>query len=191
MSATARSGADRRSALDFYSTPAWCTRAIVEELGCPRDVLDPCAGDGAILSALDAETHRRGFEIDDARARKARDGGHDVLSRDALDGAPWGDFGAVIMNPPFSHAEAFIERALAEAAGRSVVALLRLNWLGGMKRSAFHRKRPADVYVLPRRPSFNGGGTDATEYAWFAWGWGSPGGRWRILDLSTIGRAGT
>lgn len=44
-----------RHADDFYATPAWCTRAILEVLGrtmrstfCDTDaVMDPCCGDGA------------------------------------------------------------------------------------------------------------------------------------------------
>jgi hypothetical protein len=47
--------------------------------------------------------------------------------------------------------------------------LLRLNFLGGAKRTAFLRARPPDIYVLPNRPSFTGHGTDACEYAWFVW----------------------
>jgi hypothetical protein len=60
--------------------------------------------------------------------------------------------------------------------------LLRLNWLGGQARAAWHRANPCDVYVLPRRPSFTGKGTDATEYAWMVWGTGR-GGRWSVLEV--------
>ena len=44
-----------------------------------------------------------------------------------------------------------------------------MNFLGSQKRAAFMRAFPPDVYGLPRRPSFTGGGTDATEYAWLVW----------------------
>ena len=54
--------------------------------------------------------------------------------------------------------------------------LLRLNWLGSEDRAAWLRRHPPSVYVLPNRPSFvEGGGTDATEYAWFIWGEGFGG----------------
>jgi hypothetical protein len=36
--------------------------------------------------------------------------------------------------------------------------------------------------VLPKRPSFTGGGTDATEYAWMVWG-PTRTGRLRILEV--------
>jgi hypothetical protein len=95
----------------------------------------------------------------------------------------------VITNPPYNRADAFVERALAERAPHpwtTVAMLLRLNWLGGMKRAAFHRRHTADVYVLPRRPSFTGGGTDATEYAWLVWRHHG-GGRWMVLDVPAAG----
>lgn len=50
------------------------------------------------------------------------------------------------------------------------------------RRADFHRRHPSDVFVLPRRPSFTGGGTDATEYAWFVWGPGR-GNRWYVLTI--------
>lgn len=187
MSATARNGTTRAASLDFYATPAWATRALVLDVGCPLSVFDPCAGTGAILAAIDGDAMRRGLELDEGRAQAARFAGLDVTTRDALDDRPWGDFGAVIMNPPFNRAQEFVERALAESRGRRVAALLRLSWLAGLKRAAFHRRHPADVLVLPRRPSFTGGGTDATDYAWFCWGWGGPGGHWRVLELAAGG----
>jgi hypothetical protein len=79
----------------------------------------------------------------------------------------------------------FIERALREAPEDADVAfLLRLNFLGSQRRAAFHRSFPSDVYVLPRRPSFTGGGTDATEYCWMVWG-AERGGRWSILEIES------
>lgn len=175
---------DVRRAGDFYPTPAWVTRALVPLLPTGGSVLDPCAGEGAILSTLAASSLQcllHGYEIDGERARAARGLGLDVLTCDSLASEPWVSASAVVMNPPFSLAQPFVERALREAP--IVAALLRLNWLAGLKRVAFHRAHPADVHVLPRRPSFTGKGTDACEYAWFIW---SPngGGRWSVLDLT-------
>lgn len=77
----------------------------------------------------------------------------------------------IITNPPFSLALAFLQKSLGEA--RTVISLLRLNFLGSQKRRAFWQEdRPSHVLVLAERPSFSRDGrTDATEYAWFCWDW--------------------
>lgn len=84
----------------------------------------------------------------------------------------------ILTNPPYKLGREFIEKSLAIAP--VVVMLLRLNFLGSQKRAGFHRAHPADIYVLPKRPSFTGKGTDATEYAWFVWGL-TNGGHWKIV----------
>lgn len=85
--------------------------------------------------------------------------------------------------PPYSIALEFIEAALSMRKSQGVVAfLLRINFLGSQERADWHRAHPCKLYVLPRRPSFTGGGTDATEYAWFVWGEGHEAGTWEILD---------
>ena len=74
----------------------------------------------------------------------------------------------IVTNPPFSLALEFLEKSLREA--EVVVYLLRLNFLGSQKRKPFWEKNPpSHIFVLSKRPSFTGKGTDATEYAWFVW----------------------
>ncbi len=197
MSATGR-GAERQI-LDFYSTPAWATDAILDVLlprggawtSAPPYVLEPATGDGAIVERLLARgvPHERvkGQDISGQRAAACADltgvvplvG--DFTSRSALDGRR---FELIITNPPFAQAEAFFRRSLQLLATGGVVALLlRLNWLGSRARVQLHRAHPADLYVLPKRPAFGGAkGTDSCEYAWFVWGLGT-GGRWSLLEL--------
>ena len=153
---------------DFYPTPAWVTRAIVPELRAmasalaPTVFVDPCAGDGAILSVLREEMRsvpRRGMEINQDRQALATKDDLRVELRDAIfwsgSGFSWHAAGGiVVMNPPFSAALEFVTRALQEARGGAVVALLRLAFLESQERVAFHREHPSDVFVLPKRPSF-------------------------------------
>lgn len=182
MSSTRTKRSER--GLDFYETPAWCVEAIAPHL--PRVcALDPACGDGAILSALIASGWDGGMldgiEFDGARAAAAFAQGFAVEAGDALT-MDWNEPALVVMNPPFSQAEAFVRKALAETepARGTVAALLRLAFLEGKSRAELHRERPSDVYVLSRRPSFTGGSTDSCAYAWFAWGPGR-GGRWSVI----------
>jgi len=180
MSATGRS--DVRRSDDFYATPAWCTLALLPHL-TRCSVLDPCAGDGAILDTVRQAwgCEAIGIEVDKDRADRSRS-----VWRNALTHEPWPYADQIITNPPYSLASEFVERAIT--TGRDCAFLLRLNYLGSKKRAKFHREHPCDVYVLPRRPSFTNGGTDATEYAWMVWGHGR-GNRWAILDVDTPDRA--
>lgn len=177
MSATNR-GAER-VADDFYATPEWCTRAIVRALpeAFAGVVLDPCAGDGAILSAIrntlcGAPSNLFGIELDRQRAELCGVVA-DTICGDFLT-APLTTFagrGTICTNPPYSLAFEFVQRA-CELRPECVIFLLRLNWLGSGRRSGrdkWLRAHMPDVYVLPRRPSFTGKGTDATEYAWVVW----------------------
>ncbi len=184
---------------DFYETPAWATDAILRRLNlvaldvattpsARADVLDPCAGRGAILYRAGAVTpHVHGFELDEGRWRIGIARGFTVEHRDALSEEPWGDPEVVLMNPPFALAEEFVRRAIDEVSmgGGHVIALLRLAFLEGLSRSALHRDHPSDVYILPRRPAFILGRTDSCAYAWFHWHLEADR-RWEILDLGRL-----
>jgi hypothetical protein len=153
---------------DYYATPSWCTRAILRYLPKFRRALDPCAGDGAILAEVRATYGARveveGIEIDKARAKAAGARCADALKVD------WPNVDLVIMNPPFKLAMEFVEASLRQVVpGGTVAVLLRLAWLASQKRAAFLRANTPSVYVLPRRPSFTGRGTDSTDYAWMVW----------------------
>lgn len=186
-----RKGVTRpRNADDFYATPSWVTRAILPHLGPYTSALDPCCGDGAILRELRGELH--GIETDGGRALACVESDlrlvHMVNNHDALV-TQWPAVDLIITNPPFALAMEFLKLALEESGGRGEVAfLLRLAFLEGQARAAFHRAHPSDVYVLPKRPSFTGDGkSDSCAYAWFVFGPGR-GGRWSVLDCEPAKR---
>lgn len=194
MSATGRGA--KRAEGDFYATPAWCVRAIVPHLPPAHTILEPSAGEGAIVAVF-AETYPGAqivaIEADEGRAAKLEAlAGVRVLRGDTLEittdtaSALFCAFDLVIGNPPYNAAERHVCAArLAAKQNGTVAMLLRLNWLEGQKRAEFHKRHPADVFVLPRRPSFTNKGTDATAYAWFVWGPGR-GGRWSVLNLEGV-----
>lgn len=185
MSATGR-GTEREEN-DVYETPGWATDIILRELPPARWAIDPSAGSGLILDRLGVHAaNLAGFDVDKNMVAQAQSRGHSVTCRDALDDANWGEPDLVVMNPPYRLALQFVQRAIAEVAPRygTVAALLRLNWLAGQRRRAFHQQCPSDVYVLAKRPSFIRKsyittGTDATDYGWFVWG-PSRGNRWFV-----------
>lgn len=190
MSATGRS--DVRDARDYYRTPGWCVDAILPHLPPIRGarVLDLGCGDGAIGEALgcsrDPVAGVVGVELDAELARAAQASGYyeDVVMGDAMGDEAWRYLVArrwdmAIGNPPYKHARAFCD--LGRECAAVSAQLLRLSFLGSQKRCEWWQRNPADVYVLSRRPSFTGRGTDSADYAWFVWG---PGPRGRVTVLT-------
>jgi hypothetical protein len=78
---------------------------------------------------------------------------------------------AVITNPPFSLLNQFLYHSRKLCPEADLVFLLRLNTLAGGDKSGrpelYKRLGTPDVYVVPNRPSFTKGKTDACEYGWF------------------------
>ncbi len=199
---------------EFFPTPPWATRALVE-IVLPRAGVDtyrlgriwePCAGMGHMADVLAEYSPFHVFRSDvhDYSA----DDGEELVFRlngvgDFLDprcwlvGADW-----IITNPPFRPAAKMLARALVEAQ-IGVAFLLRLQWLETIGRYAdvFLPTPPTLVAPFVERVPMCEGGWDpncdtATAYAWFVWVREDMGhgGRWRKpartgpgdLDLSLI-----
>ena len=186
MSATNRSAV--RHAGDFYRTPAWVVRALLESQPLHGPTLEPACGDGALMDSLgvpalfpvvgvelDEDRHACARMLEDRAGRCYRAYRGDFLEphrelRESLD--RW-RFASVVSNPPYKQAAQFVRSSLERVQpGGRVCMLLRLNFLGS-SRKRLDVVGPgsglARVIVLARRPSFTGGGTDACEYMWAVW----------------------
>lgn len=183
---------------DFYRTPRETIEAILSHLKIPANalILDAGSGDGAIAAVLSEKYPSAeivGIERDPELVARARERG--LFNAEFVRGN-WYKYTSeleapdlVIMNPPFSFAREFVERALAIVKrGGTVCALLRIGFAAGRCRRDFHRRHGADMFLLEVRPSFTGEGCDATEYAWFVWRPGS-GGRYEVLPVEKRRRA--
>lgn len=177
MSATGRGGA--REVLDRYYTPdalaLACIWALPAPPSSPRAILEPSVGGGSFARAA---RKRWGYSPDlvcidiDPEAPGLRQATGAVVG----DFAAWRPsalmaFDLVVGNPPYAHAEGHIRHAFAIVApGGRVGFLLRLAFLESLTRRQFWKMHPPEsVSVVTPRPSFTGGGTDASAYAWFVW----------------------
>lgn len=214
--------AGKRRPADAYPTPPWVTRLLLHAvqpmlagLGHEPSFFEPAAGRGHIVRELRAAypTSRiTAWELDGSATHELSDAGKPVppgswemrgcidslVPTDYRTGEPikWPRADVCVMNPPFSAAEAFVEKALA--ADIPIVCVLeRLSWLCAAKSRQFLGVRTPSVLALSNRPSFahccyygpgksdfvlvpydqpspegtirRRASADMSEYGWFVW----------------------
>lgn len=176
MSATGRGAV--REPEDFYTTPSWCVRRLLEAWSPPAGDLwlEPSAGNGAIIRSVKAirdDMHWLAVEKrDEEREALTIDRCAFYLENFLTFPFPASTFrmvSVVIGNPPYAHAEEFIHRARSLCPRAEIVFLLRMAFVSSRERSAFMQAEPPDLDVLPDRPSFTGEGGDSADYAWLHW----------------------
>lgn len=175
MSATNRG--TKRIESDYYATPIDAVYKLIYnyEIAVPFDaILEPSAGNGIIIEALREagyKNHIHAIEIRGEEKENLNRFADTVEINNFLDADPAIQYDVIIGNPPYSLAQEFIDKALQilKPGGR-LIFLLRTNFLESKKRFEWWQdKPPTRLYVLSKRPSFTGKGTDATSYSWFIW----------------------
>lgn len=159
----------KRRERDFYRTPPILTETFLHwwrPRRAPLTVLEPAAGDGAMLGPLRARWPAARIDAFDVSPQS-----QEVVERTFFYEGVAERYDLIITNPPYSHALQFATRGLEHLApGGHLVLLLRLNFLASRRRARFFREHlPERMYVIPERPTFTGGGTDWTDYAFFVW----------------------
>jgi len=154
-----RQGADR-SALkerggDLYETPACATLALMQAESLPHRVWESAAGRSAIARELEAAGHA--VAKSDLVAHPGADDGI-VTPVDFLlepRSSLLADAEAIVTNPPYKNADAFIRRGLFHF-GLPVIVLLRLAALGGANRSDLVDRHLVRVWAgIERCRNFN------------------------------------
>ena len=157
---------------DFYETPAWVTNALQPCLVGARMIWDPAAGDGAMVKVMHSWPS---VKVNGTDIR----GGCDFLGPNIVrDSVP---FDAIVCNPPYSMAQAFIEKALQitrKPRGR-VAMLLRVDYDSAKTRRHLFGSCPefSMKLVLTSRIRWFAGSTGSPSFnhAWFIWDWANLG----------------
>lgn len=153
---------------DYYGTPAWVTRLLIEREWFAGPVWEPACGHGLIAEELKASGI--GVVATDLVDRGYGTHGVDFLLEQRLL-AP-----NVATNPPFKLAREFAQHALNLGAAK-VALLLKLAFMQGADRSPWlFASGLRKVIVVSRRITFDAGpGRDpftsnfVDGYGWFIW----------------------
>lgn len=198
MSAAGRGGP--REPEDYYTTPSWCVRRLLEVWRPERagPWVDPGAGNGAIIRTVDASPGNRppgwrAFEIREEEGPEltrlcgpfAR-----ICNFLTVNDEPDHDVAVVLANPPYTWAFEFLRQSKRLYPSAEIVFLLRQAFTASQDRYAFMRSHVPDKFELPDRPSFKGGttGGDSADYAWMRWpvAWERTVGEVRLLRQSAL-----
>lgn len=151
---------------DFYPTPGWATRALLEYVKFTGEVWECACGDGA-MSVILEESGLKVFSSDLCDRGYGQHGIDFLASERTADN--------IVTNPPYNLAGEFVVSALKKTKGK-IALLLRLAFLEGIERreKIFTVSPPTQVLVFSERITFypknaerKGSGT--TAYAWFVW----------------------
>ena len=175
MSATNRG--KQRQANDFYATPLYVIETLLNNIdlsGYGEKVLEPSAGSGNICRVFKRYYPNKrvtALEIRNEELTNLTRYSDEVIIGDYLQLDMKSKYSIIIGNPPYSKAIEFVKKSLELLEENGIlILLLRTSFLESKKRYTFWQKnRLSGLYVLSKRPSFTGKGTDATSYSWFIW----------------------
>lgn len=182
--------------LEHWETDPWAPYAVLQREILTHRVIDPCAGTGIMTLAA----REQGYNV---IAYDIHEWGFPVIQADWLNMDPTCHLArtvkdaTVFMNPPFSKAEAFVEKAF-ELGARKVVCFQRFAWWESKKRRAFWEKHPPNrIYICGDRatcwrhdiPHDKRGDGTPTAHAFFVWERGNPPGTilghiYKLKDVS-------
>lgn len=162
--------------LDYYPTPAWCTRSLLDFLENKAKVdefntcWEPAAGGGHMIKVLE-EKFNKVYASDIYDHRNIGFRIHDFSSGRGGYRSDW-----IITNPPFKLGEEFTIRALRKAV-KGVAMLCRIQWVESNRRyeNLFNPHPPSYVVVYPVRLNLYQGKVLKDDrggvicYAWYIW----------------------
>lgn len=152
---------------DFYETPSWATKKLIEKEKFNGDILEPCSGYGAISKEFEIA----GYKV---ISSDIRDNVYGIGNKSIFDYESK-SFDNIITNPPYGIAMQVIEKSL-EISKYKVAMLLKLTFLESEKRKEFfENKKLEKVYVFRKRVTMFPHGNEKPKnsgtitYAWFIW----------------------
>ena len=161
--------ANGRRPADFYPTPHECTDALIDaEIDhLPQTIWEPACGAGAISKRLS----NRGYHVQSSDLNNHGFGAWGVDFLDAEERLA----DAIVTNPPFSLAEAFIYKADTLGVQYMALVLKAHFWHAKRRTALFAQWQPARFYAMNWRPQFGAGSSPTMDFIWCVWDRRTPG----------------
>lgn len=158
-----------RQAEDYYATEPLAAELLLEVMPELNNIWECACGEGHLAKVFD-----RAGKL--ARATDLVNRGYGEVE-DFLRNNELYHNGDIVTNPPYKHAQQFVEHALNKVdEGRFVCMFLKVLFLEGKARKElFNKFPPKIIYVSSSRIScamngdFNTYTSSAIAYAWFVW----------------------
>lgn len=159
---------EARGAADCYETPEVAVQALLRVETLPHNIWEPACGPGSIVRVLKAAGY-------DVVASDLYGYGCGKAGIDFLNGEFTQISGAIVTNPPYQHAQAFVEKALTLSP--LVIMLMRLAFYESERRSnILDGGKLARIHVFANRlPLMHRRGwtgkrsSSAMAFAWYVW----------------------
>ena len=161
------SGRKKSDWIDFYQTPQWVTKKLLDNISLSWTILEPASGSWAISKVLEAYGYN--VQSQDIRTDERVYWVRWVSIFDCSD-----KYDTIITNPPYFCAKDFILKSLE--LSDNVIMLLKLQFLESADRYNFFKNTPLKkVYVICKRVTMYPDGEPEPKnswtiaYAWYIW----------------------
>lgn len=159
---------EQRPPRDYYATDPKAAKLLMGLESLAQDIWECACGEGHLSKVFEEAGYT--VKSTDLIDRGFGTGGVDFLSDDIRQ---W--HGDIITNPPYRHAQAFVEKALSIVSpGMKVIMFLKIQFLEGKRRKKMFLKQPPKVVYISSSRLLCGKngvfkGSSAVAYAWFVW----------------------
>ena len=160
-----------RPAGDYYPTPEYAIKALLDRERFTGRIWEPACGSGEMSKVI--EGYGYDVESTDLYDRGYGEAGRDFTFETSL--PP--NVNAIVTNPPFKLAEQFVERAIMLQPDKFAL-FLRLSFIEGQARyrRIFRNHAPARIWAFPARVTLYPNGEKSKRdasgfmaFAWFVW----------------------
>ena len=150
--------------LNYYPTPKYITRGLLEKIDFEGVIFEPACGEGHIADVLKTKYQIFTNDIHDGYEYKAHFNEDFLLWDSDL------KYSNIVTNPPYNLAMEFMQKSLEIATHKVALLMPIRNIAGSQERFAFYMKNPPLYFMpIPHKIDWFNKGNPIHECAWYVW----------------------